>query len=131
MELRYSIWDIVTELKKEVSEKTLHQWKKKYNWETKRVQFHQTSKSNEAEMLEISGKLQKVVHGLLDEAIADMNTEPKQRIDTHRLSAIARLITALMPSTRHDDEQKKRNRKSSGTLTKEQLSEIEQELFGM
>lgn len=129
VEKRLSIPAIAKHLDMAVSTKTLFKWKQDGNWDKDRLEFNNKTVTAVIDAVELDERLYKLCHVLVSEATADM--ESSKRVETARLSAIARLVTALRPSQDVENIRKRQQSNNQQRLTSQQLAEIEESVFGV
>lgn len=129
VEQSHTITDIVQVLCGNVSEKTLHKWKKAGQWEEKRAAFVQSKTVEYKEDLKLNDKLYRITNYLADNIIGDISQKKAASIEEIRI--LTRLVAILRPSKTYDEEKGKTEQKAKQKLTLEELAAIEKEVFGI
>lgn len=129
VEQSHSITDVVRHFGGNVSEKTLHKWKKAGQWEEKRAAFIQSKTEEYKEDLKLNDKLYRITNFLADSIVRDIETKKSTTLEEIRI--LSRLVAILRPSKSYDDDKGKTAEKKRQQLTEEELSAIEKELFGL
>lgn len=110
-----------------VSVRTLQKWKNEYQWEAKRNEIGINGAKEIEQTARLNDRIYSLTARLIDETTAAM--DKGQTVETTRLTAIARLVSALQPSKKYEATNKPDD--SNRKVSPEDMKRIEEEIFGM